>query len=36
LAKMGLIPSPELRPPMSTISDKLKRELDRLIEKESI
>jgi 4-hydroxy-tetrahydrodipicolinate synthase len=36
LAKKGLIPSPELRPPMSTISDKLKRELDRLIDAESI
>ena len=36
LAKLGLIPSPELRPPMSTISDKLKRELDRFIEEESI
>ena len=36
LAKIGLIPSPELRPPMSTISDKLKRELDRFIEEESI
>src|SRR5271157_2536249 len=36
LAKIGLIPSPELRPPMSTISDQLKRELDRFIEKESI
>ena len=36
LAKIGLIPSPELRPPMSTISDKLKRELDRFVEEESI
>lgn len=36
LARIGLIPSPELRPPMSTISDKLKRELDSFIEKESI
>src|SRR5271157_1585871 len=36
LAKKGLISSPELRSPMSTISDKLKRELDRLIDAESI
>jgi 4-hydroxy-tetrahydrodipicolinate synthase len=36
LARKGLIPSPELRPPMSGISDKLKRELDRLIDAESI
>ena len=36
LAKKGFIPSPELRPPMSTISDKLKRELDKLIDAESI
>ena len=32
LAKKGIIPSPELRPPMSTISEKLKSELDRLID----
>jgi 4-hydroxy-tetrahydrodipicolinate synthase len=36
LARKGLIPSPELRPPMTIISDTLKRELDRLIEAESI
>ena len=36
LAKKGIIPSPELRPPMSTISNKLKSELDRLIVQESI
>jgi 4-hydroxy-tetrahydrodipicolinate synthase len=36
LAKKGLIPSPELRPPLSAISDKLKREFDRLIDAESI
>ena len=31
LAKKGIIPSAELRPPMATISDGLKRELDRFI-----
>jgi 4-hydroxy-tetrahydrodipicolinate synthase len=36
LAKKGIIPSPELRPPMSTISEKLKSELDRLIIQESV
>ena len=36
LAKKGIIPSPELRPPMSTISRKLKAELDRFIIQESI
>ena len=36
LAKMGIIPSPELRPPMSTISDTLMTELDRFIDQESI
>lgn len=36
LAKKGIIPSPELRPPMSAISDKLKSELDRFIDQESI
>jgi 4-hydroxy-tetrahydrodipicolinate synthase len=35
LAKKGIIPSAELRPPMSTISDKLKSELDRFIDQES-
>jgi 4-hydroxy-tetrahydrodipicolinate synthase len=36
LAKKGIIPSPELRPPMSTISEKLKSELDRFVIQESI
>jgi 4-hydroxy-tetrahydrodipicolinate synthase len=36
LAKKGIIPSPELRPPMSTISKKLKSELDRFVIQESI
>jgi 4-hydroxy-tetrahydrodipicolinate synthase len=36
LAKKGIIPSPELRPPMSTISKKLKSELDRFIVQQSI
>jgi 4-hydroxy-tetrahydrodipicolinate synthase len=36
LAKKGIIPSPELRPPMSTISKKLKSELDRFMVAESI
>jgi 4-hydroxy-tetrahydrodipicolinate synthase len=36
LAKKGIIPSAELRPPMSTISNKLKSELDRFVVQESI
>jgi 4-hydroxy-tetrahydrodipicolinate synthase len=36
LAKKGIIPSAELRSPMSTISEKLKSELDRFVDKESI
>ena len=36
LAKKGIIPSPELRPPMTTVSKKLKSELDRFIVAESI
>jgi len=36
LAEKGIIPSPELRPPMSMISKKLKSELDRFIVAESI
>jgi 4-hydroxy-tetrahydrodipicolinate synthase len=36
LAKRGMISSPELRPPMATISKSLKRELDRFIIQEAI
>ena len=36
LARKGIIPSPELRPPMSSISKKLESELDRFMVAESI
>ena len=36
LAKKGIIASPELRPPMGTISERLKNELDRFISEEAI